>query len=298
MLITLLVLMVMAVVTVGVLSVLNRDVAQVATNDKYQQLYNVSENQITNFVQLFGLSGTDIGTLPQTFSTCRSVAASNERKYECPLSDTNGAGFQVNTIMTVSDKKRIDDKAIRKDESFTIDLTAYRNALQIYWDRDAAVEILINYVIDTNGNRVWDTGEVVNTVKDIFDRASVYDSLVGQNPYSVSILNFSPVGGANQNRSFRFTVGAIDGFAANYLPLTLTIIPRSKSLTTESIIFDIEPIDYSSFPYQLRTFNSASFDAADPSTPLAIVETTVPIAPQTDSIFNYSLLTNDSFQIF
>jgi hypothetical protein len=296
-LITILVLMVVAIVVISVIILFNRDVSQVSTNDKYQQAYNISENNIKNIIEKFGDPSVDSSTITSDLGNCSSLPSVEEDKYECLSSYPSQEDEQFRTRLVLSDKKEVSEFEIIKDKPFIINLESYSNGLSFDWDRDIAIELSVVYLNDLNSNNIQDSNETISQLSDIYDRFSIYDSKVGDDPLAASIFNFSQNDPDDLDHSFTFTINAIDGYQSTFKPKLLIITPRTKEDDTRSTKINIVPSDFSTFPYQMRYFESITFDPLDDNTPVATVMSQIPLTPQVDGIFNYSLLTQDNISL-
>ncbi len=296
-LVTLLVLTVVAMAVSGTVILLNRDVGQVSTSQKYQQIYNVAESQLQRVIEKYGNYNEDLNNIGNDFATCSSVQQEENNIYECTFSDEINAATTIDTSLTAIDSKNINELSIKKDQALTVNLNGYRNGVQINWGENFAMELSITYFIDANGNSVWDNNEEIQNIGDVYDLQNVFDSREGNDPNSESVFNFSIFDAENVATSLQFTVSSIDNFQANYYPMNLTVIPRSNLSSLSSTKISITPTDPSVFPYQIRSFEAKSFDSEDPSSPVATVESFIPLGSQIDSIFNYAFITKDTLTL-
>lgn len=281
MLITLLVLMVIAVVLVGVVIILNRDVFQVTTNEKYEQIYNAVESDINNIIQKYGDYAVDINTLPVDFINCNLDSIIYDIQYTCAFSDDDFTSLQIDRDVIIKDTRDIEDIVLKVDNGYTVNLEGYTNTIDVTWDGNVALEFTYVYA----------QGGELKSIKDIFDQYDVYTSLQGDNPFLPSAnhqLKFATLDPSNTNNSTRINIGNI--VAGVVTPKYITITPRS--IDEEFTNLTVMAVDPSTFPFQLRRFNATGYDSIDSTTPVVEVETYVPLFPQVSSVFDYAFLTD------
>ncbi len=291
-LVTMLVLMVLAIVIVGIVIVTNRDVSQVVQNQKYEQLYNVAETELQKVVAKYGDSTLDLSQLPNDrdlsqISGCRPVNESLEVGYDCDVSDENALGLELDTSIRVVERKEIRNLEVFKDEAITLRLEGYERGLTVSWDQNVAFEFVLNVFEDTNGNRIWDQTEKITEVRDIYDSGGVFTSKDNSNPFGFS----------GNNQSISFVIDNITSLPSNYRTRSLTIIPRTRANNPNPVLVNVIPSDPASFPFQVRAFETVTFDETDNNTPVVEVNSQVSLESQIDSIFNYSLITNGGISL-
>jgi type II secretory pathway pseudopilin PulG len=293
-LVTLLVLAILAIVVVGVVVLLNRDVEQVATNEKYQQIYNVSESQLQRIISTYAdyskpLSdiATDPGLQDIVESCPVSVQTIGEIEANCVINNTEILSSEVQTDIKITDSKKIDEFSLFKDDSLTLGLSStivpsgYRNRIDITWTGDMAIEFEV----------VYRNGSTYGNYKDVYDAHAVLDSFASGGSVSAGVLSITPDSN-NPSNKVSVNLGTLPG-GSNLEYLIIT--PRSK--TEESTDISVEAADESAFPNQMRLFLSTSLDTGDESTPIVKVEAQVPLFPQLNSAFNYSLISNDLIEL-
>lgn len=284
MVISLIVLMILGVVIVGLIILINRDTGQVTSNKKSQQIYNVAETQLLSIVSRYADPANSLTTIPNCIQT---TSQNGGIRFDCGTTeDILDGALTITTRIEIEETKEIEDLEIRKDQTFTMNLDGYTAGLNIDWDRDAAVEFYFTYFIDSNTNGVWDNNEALEVKTGVYDR----NSILYENNGGDSDINFANLGTTQTS----FNISGIDNLPANYRPYNLSITPRLTTDTLEAVLFDITPSNFSTLPRQMRIFTATSFDASDNDTPVQTLNSQVPLYPQLDSIFNYSLLTKDS----
>lgn len=307
-LMTLLVLMILAIVVVGTVRLTNRDTSQVASNLKYQNFFNVSETKAQDVIQnIADISATDMdqNTGTNSFITDNPNCLQTERLnnlvgYECSFSDPNNEGNNeiLNTV-TINQTKYLEDYPVNKDETFAIQLDGYKDSITLSWNEiDAALELKIVYFTDSNGNKLWDENEFLDSTTGTYDITAngVFKKDANANAVSNAISTRSAAAIDGNAINFLADIGQSSGVSssANTYPLYMNITPRiPQNSLFKSIKLTMQADDYSIFPYQVREVVSKTYDTADGSTPFVELKSVVPIRPQMDSIFNYSLITPD-----
>ncbi len=294
-LITMLVLMVLAIVIVGIVIVTNRDIGQVTTNQKYEQLYNVAETELQRVVAKYGVSTVRLGDLSRDpdldeyITDCTPVNESLALGYDCSVSDENALGLELDTEILVVDRKEIRNLEIYKDESITVKLEGYKQSLDVTWDQNVAMEFSMNFFIDSNNNGTWDQNEEIKEVSDIFDNFGVFNSKDPTNTFGFTSIN--------SGRGVRFRINSISTLPANYYTRSITITPRTRENNPNPVLLSVVPSDPGSFPFQVRAFETTTYDTLDNNTPVVEVNSQVSLESQIDSIFNYSLITNGNISL-
>lgn len=298
-LVTLLVLMVLAVVIVGVVIVTNRDIGQVVSNQKYEQLYNVAETELRRVVDIYGESSSTLSDpsrdqdLSIYVQDCIAVNETTATGYNCRMVDDNALNLTLETRVSVLERKDINDFEIYKDETISINLAGYNQGIDFSWNQDAAMEFSLSYFVDSNGNGVWDTNEPLEEVRDTYDRYSVFDSIDSSNQFQFQALNPSAPG-----RGVRLVISNIVSLQGiQYVTRSISVTPRMRVANPDPVLLSVEPTDPGSFPFQVREFVSSTFDPIDESTPFVEVSAQIPIESQIDSIFNYSIITDGNISL-
>lgn len=281
--ITLLVLAIVSIVVIGILLIANRDVNQVVNNEKYERLYNEAERKIRDTIELNGITA-----LP---TSCGNSSLYPEYlEYSCGSNQVTSDELTVNVDLRVIDRRSIEDFPVAKDRSLDVALDGYSQGVEVTWTGNLAMEFNIIYT-DGGGN--------IQSIKDIYDRAGVFDSLVGDNPTNdinnIHDINFQVLDAGNTTSSTSFTISSTNGINLGST-LVLRLTPRSK-IQGDTTSITVRGTNSGAFPYQMREFVSTAVDQFDASSPLARVLSRVPLAPQVDGIFDYSLLVkNDLIQ--
>lgn len=290
-LITLLVLTIVGIVVVGIVTLSNRDVQQVVTTEKYEKLYNTSETELRKLVDAFGRYDIQLdASLTTKFTYCTPKQATVE--YDCALTDTASTpNSEIRTTINVANKREVIDYEVKKDKSFVLNVTGYNSGLDIRFDRPAALEFsLIAREAAAPRN--------LKVIKGVYDLSGVYDSLVGSDPYNdttnIHAFNYTPLSGdpAVRQLSTRIIINAanIAGLAGTDVPLYLSITPRIRG-EVGSVKLSVVP-QTTALLYQVREFTSSTYDAQDTNTPNARLVTKIPLTPQIETVFDYSILTN------
>lgn len=284
MVITLIVLMILGVVIVGLIILINRDTGQVTSNKKSQQIYNVAETELLAVVSEYADPSISLTNIPNCVQTTTQNAGI---KFDCEATDEALDGnLTITTKLDIEETKQIENLEIRKDQTFTMNLDGYNSTLTFDWDRDAAVEFTVTFFDDNNLNGVWDTGETLESKTGVYDT----NSILYENSGGSSDITFGNLGATQTS----LNISTISNLPAKYRAYNLSITPRLTQDTLEAVIFDITPSNFNTIPRQMRIFTATSFDATDSDTPVQILNSQVPLYPQLDSIFNYSLITKDS----
>lgn len=281
--ITLLVLAIVSVVVIGILVIANRDVTQVINNEKYERLYNEAERRVRDTIQLHG-----VATLP---SSCgNSSLFPGYLEYDCGSDQVTSDALSAIVDLKVLDRRSIEDFPVAKDRSLDVALDGYSQGVEVTWTGNLAMEFNIVYT---------DGGGAIQSIKDIYDRAGVFDSLAGDNPTNdinnIHDINFQVLDAGNTTSSTTFTISSTNGINLGST-LVLRLTPRSK-IEGDTTSITVRATNVGAFPYQMREFVSTAVDQLDSGSPLARVLSKVPLAPQIEGIFDYSILVkNDLIQ--
>lgn len=291
--ITLLVLTIVAIVTVSLVGLVNRDVQQVASTEQYEDAYNTSETQLKKVLDEYALPNTNISNIINTFSSgtdinCRETSV-QQKLYTCDVTSDEFSETELTTSITVQDTKDVNDFPIYKDRSFDMNLSGYLDTIDFYWDKNAAIEFELIY------NQ---SGEI-KSVRDVYDAGSerIYTSLSADNPLDASStihpFKFKQYVGRAPENSVSIKISDIVTLAGTPIsgtPITLKITPRMND-RFDSILLNAK--GNSSLPDQIREFTSTSYNVnGGQSTPVASIETKIPLAAQPDSVLDASILTN------
>ncbi|BCX13865.1 MAG: hypothetical protein KatS3mg085_397 [Candidatus Dojkabacteria bacterium] len=276
MLITLMVLVILGVIISGIVIILQSDTSQTVSNEKYEQLYNNAEENLKKIAKDYAAYTVSLSSIPTNFTECVEQIAGI--KYQCQFNDSQFTTISVSNTTQIEESKVVSDYEIKKDEMFTINLNNYKNEIIFKWDRDSAIEL---------GLLFQDSAGQYRIVKDVFDPTNLFSSGT-VNPHS---FNFSPISGEDPNKSFSIDLSSVSSVGSTDNLLYLTVTPRMRD-TFGSIRINIEPLDPSTFPYQVRIITSSSLDQNDGQSPVVKLQTQIPLTPQIDSIFDYSLLSN------
>jgi hypothetical protein len=298
-LVTLLVLMVLAVAIVGVVIVTNRDIGQVVSNQKYEQLYNVAETELRRVIDIYGRTTSSLSDpsrdqdLAVYIQDCIAVNETVSTGFECQMVDDNALNLVLDTRVSILERKDIQDLEIYKDETVNINLAGYNQGIDFSWNQDVAMEFIVSYFVDSNGNGIWDSNEPIEEVRDTYDRYGVFDSLDPSNQFQFQALNPSQPG-----RGVRLIISNILSLQGiSYVTRSVSVTPRTRVANPDPVLLTVEPTDPGSFPFQVREFTSSTFDPIDDATPFVEVSTQIPIESQVDSIFNYSIITDGNISL-
>lgn len=286
-LITLLVLLILGIIVVGIVVFTNRDIEQSTTNQKYEEINNSADTRLKTIVSQFGTYSVPLSSIPGSFPECVEVLANVE--YRCGFSDTTTGNLDLTNVVEVENKKEITDFEIRKDESLEINLNGYNRRVNLVWDKASAIDFTI-ILRDATSN--------YTVVKDVFDLADIYTSLINDDPYAdpsnIHRLSFSVFDASKSSTSVTIDIAA--SIPAGLTPVSMRITPRMNT-TYGSILLDVTASDNSTFPFQMREFISTSYDPEDNSSPVVKLTTKIPLHPQTDAMFDYALLTEGAIAL-
>ncbi len=296
MLITLVVLMILGIIVVGIVIVINRDTQETVANQKYEQVLNTAESNLQSIVQKYGNYSIALSSLPSDFNVCSPVVANIE--YNCTFQNQDFSSISLTTQVNVQNTKDVREFEIKKDRSLVINLYdaaitpagGYKAGLELTWDNASALDFTLIYT-DGSGKDF--------AIKDVYDESNIYESLVGDDPIGdpagIHQLDFQALDLSNLQTSVRIALGT-STIPAGVTIKSLRITPRMDA-TFGSIHLSLEAGSKSNFPYQMREFKSTSYDQLEgQTTPVVNVLTQIPLTPQTDSIFDYSFITNDTIE--
>lgn len=288
-LITLIVLMVIAVLVLTVLTVLLRDSDQVFNTAEYQKALNVSEELVRESVTYLGeeasltagLSSNLDSFIEEYFESCSvSGQTHSTLSYEC-IGEEYLEENMV-TSLVIQDVKNIENYPINNDEGLRLSLENYNlNAsLEVSWDTTAAMEFLISY--RNSDGLLKSVDEVWEPTQDILSSAPTH------------IVTFSNLSDDGVRRVRLSGFNNISNISSLH---SIVITPRIRTTGIVESNISIQPSDYTTYPYQLREFRVTAFNSNNPNAPVVTTQAQVPLFPQLDAIFNYTLLTNGNIQI-
>lgn len=295
--ITLLVLTVIAIITVSLVGLVNRDIQQVASNEQYEDAYNTSETQLKKVLDKFASPNTDISTLPTTFNSPTDLScttpttAGRDVSYTCTATSTELSTVPLYTEIVVKDTDKVNQFPIYKDRTFDINLNGYVGTIEFFWDKNAAIEFALTY---------RDASGTLQIIRDVYDPTYVYDSYaaISDQPYNdltgIHPFNFRDIPTRADATSVAINLSetlTLGGTAFSGTTVTLSITPRMQD-KYDSILFNANATS-GGLPNQIREFTSKSYNVnGGDSTPVANIETKIPLSPQPDSVLDASLLTN------
>jgi len=294
--ITLLVLTIVAIVTVSLVSLVNRDVQQVASTEQYEDAYNTSETQLKKVLDVYGKPGKPLSGIVTDFSSADDLNCRNDgtNSYTCDVSSSDFSNVELATEITVKDTNRVTDFPIYKDRSFDMNLGGYLGILNFSWDKNAAIEFEVIYK---------DASGAIQSIRDVYDAGSprIYNSLASDDPYDTSStihpFKYKRVTSGNGVTDVSITIADIINLEGKSIavlgatPGTLKIMPRMAN-RFDSILLNITAMN-GGLPDQIREFTSKSYNVVGGnSTPVANIQTKVPLAAQPDSVLDSSIITN------
>lgn len=294
-LITLLVLTIIAIVTVSLVTLVNRDIQQVASTEQYEEAYNTSENQLKRVLDVYSNPSVPISQLLTTFNNPNQISCIEEdpqrKLYSCTVTSNEFSTANLQTEIQVQDTKDVNDFQIFKDRTFDMNLGGtFSGELQFWWDKNAAIEFELIYT---------DPSGVIQSVRDIYENGSprIFTGLATDNPYndidSIHPFNFQDVPTMPDATSVRFTISQIlnlQGTPVSGSFLTLKITPRMTDQFS-SVLLNARASS-TAIPDQIREFKSTSVNqSAGASTPVAVIETKIPLAPQPDNFLDSAITT-------
>lgn len=283
--VTLFVLMIVAVIVVGVVSVAGKDALQTTADVQYNQLYDAAERTIITIIDSYGSATTPLSNLtnsslvPSGYTCQANNTTCPLGQYLCTRSETG-----VTNQLCIRDSRDISDYELSKDDSFVMPLNNYRGELQIAWVGEAALEFALHY---------YDTSTATyGVVNDLFDNNNplIFSSNGGDpfsDPAGVHALAFQ----TNASGGIRFNLSSTTGINANRRLDYLRITPRMRG-DTGVILLDVTASS-AGLPYQVRVFDSVSF-ASNDNHILAQAVSQVPLFPQIINILHYGLLTDSA----
>ncbi|GAB4284871.1 MAG: hypothetical protein Kow0081_2320 [Candidatus Dojkabacteria bacterium] len=296
MLLTLLVLMIIAIAVIGILNLVIRDSNQVSNTGDYQLALQVSESitqravevygnnpSLISIEELTGATGDIDSNLSDILDYCTlSVDNQEQKTFEC----RKNVGTDFTSILLVSDKKEVIDFNLEINRPLTLNLEGYLSSegLLVSWDSNlVALELSLIYFDSSNTLKVaealWDSGSLRVSEEP--------EAIINELPLTTNTF-------AEPDRSLQIPNFALAD--VNSL-VSITFTPRSKDPNVQQVTLNIIPTDYTTYPFQIREFRTTSFNPNSGSTPSVTTITQIPIEPQLDSIFNYSLITEDSVEI-
>jgi type II secretory pathway pseudopilin PulG len=288
-LVTILVLMIISIIVVGVVSLANKDVQQTVSQQQYEQVLNVAESNLLQFVNRYGGTSGAFSTMIADNPLCSLISTT---EFECDLPVSSDA---IVTNLEIFDTNVVEDLELTKDESFELDLVSnpatgqgFRGKVLFNYTGTVALEFALTYS---------QTG-VVQTITDVFDVSGgqIYDVLQGDPLDNSDIkhpFNFvqEPTG------EYSFLIHTIDGFAGTSRPISLRVTARMGPTETVTLL-DITgnsgglPLATAGvFPNQVRKYITASYPEGENASIVAKVIAQVPLLPQAAYFLHSGLLT-------
>ena len=276
-LITLLVLTILSIITITIILINSRDIKEVSSNRKYDQIYAAVEDKTKELIRTFGRYETPLTTLSNAPYNCFPESSN---KYNCTYTLASGV---YNANIVVSNEKSYVDYQVFKDRGLEINLVGYKDYLDLHWEKSglpaneqASMEFILVYT-DAAGNYRVKT--------DVYNPAGVYTSA----PAAGSPFTYFENPGYPGN-TFARRIGFSTSLTATENPQKLVIIPRMTA-TNGSVELDVSPTTPGIYPDQVRVFKGNSYDNSDDETPVVNIVTQIPIYPQTLGLLDYALLT-------
>lgn len=296
--ITLLVLTIIAIITVSLVSLVNRDIQQVASNEQYEDAYNTAETQLKRVLENYSLPSTQLGTISTSLADYNCQEIQRDLNYRCSTTSSEFSDVPLFTEIQVEDTKEIENLVVYKDRTFDINLSGYLESIEFSWNKNAAIEFSLTYT-DTNGD--------YKVIRDVYDHpidGYVYDSYLSlsdnplANPNIRHPFRFKEANTPNDdNTSVLITISEIltsNGLSGT--PVSLGVTPRMDG-ELDSILLNARAIGGAFSLNQLRVFTAKTYNSqANNSTPVANIETKIPLHPQPDSVLDASFLTNGSIR--
>lgn len=305
--ITLVVLMILSIIIVGIVSIASKDTEQTVSNKEYDAIRNQVELNLDKMIH--DLATTDLGA--DRLSDCDEITEIiPAQQYICRYTQNTAVG-SVRSEISVKDDAQVDKYQIEKDSSLNLSLIKenpvtgnlfYKNSILLEWNEQVAMDFALIYFVDDNLNNLYEQGEDIRVVKDVYDLAGVYDSLVSDDPYNdingIHDFVYSDTGidAEDLATKTRILIGDILQMQdAKNKPLYLRITPRMKSTGYAQVTISVSP-DGANFPLQIREYTGDGYVENDKETSIVKIRTQIPLTPQTDSIFDYALLTEDQVE--
>lgn len=291
MLVTLLTLMILAIITVSVVTSTRKDVQQTVNTREYESLFATSEESILTIIDKYGKLATDgklvtLAGLPQDMPADLGNCvqdASNE--YSCVLKSQVDPSGVITTSkeseVSIKDIVSFNGYELSKDQSLTIDLQGYAGEIRLNWEGQAALDFGLVYRTAA--------GEY-GIIRDVYDLSATLDS-TGGDPYADPQNKHSFAFAQHQSpasNSTRFILSGTTGLPANSTLILLTITPRIRP--NGGIAINVSFGADGGLPTQMREILARSYDTANPNTVTASVRSLVPIFPQAAALLEYVLL--------
>jgi hypothetical protein len=271
---TLLVLMIIAVIVVGVVSLASKDVAQTISNQQYEQLYNASEEAIFQVIEKYGQSAVSLSELQSVDYPTECAADLINGGYRCefinPTTDVS--------ILQVADRATVTDYELGKDDNIVLQLSGYTGEIYLNWRGDAALEFALLY----------SDGGQIKYIGDLYDKSGQVDA-AGNDPildpppsnHAFPFAEVTP--GLPTNIHFR--IDGIVGLPVSAVPLALSVTARIRA-TGSTIGLDIS--GSTGLPNQVREFIATSYSPGSTLNVVAKVKAQIPLYPQTLPLFQYA----------
>lgn len=299
--ITLLVLTIIAIIVVSLVGLVNRDIQQVVSTEQYEEAYNTSETQLKKVLDVYGKPNTTLSEIINTFNSPSDISCNEtdlvQKIYTCGVISSEFSDVPLRTTIVAKDTNKVTDFPIYKDRTFDMGLDGYLDIIEFWWDKYAAIEFILTYS-DANG---------VQSVRDVYDPdAVIYNSFSLSVSPPIHTFNFRAIPGRSYATSVAIniseiittqsagTASPVSVVGSGGTPISLQIIPRMND-RFDSILLNAQ--GNNTLKDQIREFTSSSYnEAGGASTPVASIETKIPLAPQPDSILDYAIITDGTIQ--
>jgi hypothetical protein len=279
---TLVVITILSIVTISIIVLSTRDVAEVVTGEKYDQAYNAAESKLSELLDRYGKN--DVNPLP-----AECTGAITPTNIECVylINDLNlNTAYQ--TKIQIANKKDIEGFKVDKDRSIEILLSGYTGTLNITWDTNVtALDFAFVYENPSSPGQY-------KTVKDVYDTTNpvrLYESLNTTTTFAYQTIpeGISLAVGTTKSNTISSPLNSSIGLTNNDSPLYLQITPRT---TLTSSRLTIKPVDPNGYPFQVREYFATSIDPNDVNSPVANLRAVILLNAQSNGIFGYTLLTD------
>lgn len=288
--VTLFVLMIVAVIVVGVVSVASKDVLQTTADRQYTELYDAAERSIMGMIDVYSNPSVPLNNLtmpanlPAGYTCVPNSATCQENngnpgagQYLCTRAE---AGI-VNQLC-IREARDIWEYELAKDDSLVMPLNNYRGQLTMAWIGNSALEFALHYYNTATGT--------YGVIHDVFDNNSILNSN-GGDPFSDPFNNHAFPFQSESAQGIRFTLGNVTGVNANTRLDYLRITSRMRDDAGITLV-DVTAQN-AGLPNQVRVFDSTSY-AQDDNHVFAQAVTQVPLFPQIINILHYGFLTDGS----
>lgn len=285
-LLTLIILSVMGVLIIGTIIIFRRDSGQVINTEKYQQILNVAETDLIRVAEEYANPSNLIENIVSDarFQDLLSSCAfrfdnQSQKSTTCQSTSDETNELNLNTEIQLIDSKDIENLSIYKDQPLQVQLDGYRSSVQIDLEDTIPSEISLSYVNQSTG--------LTEILRTFIDR----NRLLSQNVISGNLspyISFPEAGVISLN---------LQSLPSNYSTVNFEITIRIDSAENESAQVNIQPSNYTDFPYQIRNFKVKSFDSQSASTPVVQLSTFSLISSEASAFLDYPLLIDGGFII-